>query len=66
MLKIAACALGDQQFSDSDESVLADCVFVVFEVFCECLGDGRTVLANDGSEFHAEVIDQLTGLLKYY
>lgn len=65
VLKVSSRALGDQQFSDSDESVFADCVFVVFEVLCECLGDGRTVLAYHGPKFHAEVIDELTGLLKY-
>lgn len=63
MLKIAARAFGDQQFSNSDKGVLADCVFVVFEVFGECLGDARAVLPNDSPELHAELVDELTALL---
>lgn len=63
MLEIAACTLSHQNSGEGDEGILANCVFVIFEIFHQRFRDGCAIFSDHSLELGAQVVDQFASFL---
>lgn len=63
MLKVSAGSFCYEYPAKGEQGILADCIFVVFEIFDQGLGDGSTILSHNTLQLCAEIVYQLATLL---